>query len=462
MFLRFILALWRSAFPPPCGNPGRENARNVKWLDGLRGIASFLVILTHLARAWDYDLFNSKTHEHLPPRILQLPILRLPWQGRLGVTIFAFLTGYVCALKPLKLSRGGNYMAAYTSITKSAFRRPPRLIFPATIAMAIAWVLAQFGAFKVGNRCDSGWIRYSSVQTKDTLWGEVMHFFHEFFSVWSNGQMDYDDHQWALRPLLRVSMAVYVTLCATMYVKFHYRILIYTGMILFFHQNPAPDSEQLETFGQQAFYGMLLCDLANHQPSQSFISSFRWTRRLFCFFVIFTGLFVASFPAHKPEWCGWSNYLLHVSQYIFPPNVSLPKRWSALGVDMVILGIFISPGIKNVLSNRFFLYFGRNSFAVYLTHGTLLRTVLTWMLHGSITGEPWVVTKNEKGEFVNPPFFPAGSRLRFTICIPIWIGLVYIVAHLWTNHVDTFCARLTQKIENRFFESEDEKSQLPK
>lgn len=168
---------------------------------------------------------------------MQEPILRIAWQGRIGVTIFGFLTGYVCALKPLKLRRAGNTSAAFTTVAKSAFRRPPRLVFPATVAMIISWIVAQFGGFTVANRSDCGWCRNAAVDLTDSLYSETVRLFMSFLSTWTNGYMPYDDHQWAMLPLLQSSMVVYVLLCATMFCKYRYRFLICVGMILYYHQN---------------------------------------------------------------------------------------------------------------------------------------------------------------------------------------------------------------------------------
>ncbi|KAI1940451.1 hypothetical protein LOZ66_002045 [Ophidiomyces ophidiicola] len=438
----------KSGSPNNAPSSSNDGARNVKWLDGLRGIASFLVLLTHLARAFDYNLFNARDAENGPVRLLQQPILRIPWQGRIGVTIFAFLTGYVCALKPLKLSRAGHHQAAFSSIAKSAFRRPPRLMFPATIAMVIAWVVAQLGAFTVGTRCDSGWLRFSSVGVDPSLFHESKRLFWVFLSTWTNGHMDYDDHQWALLPLLLGAMMVYITLFATMYMQYRYRMIVYAALYLYFWQHPAPDTE---TFGQQFFFGMFLCDLSYHQTAQALIADYRWPRRIICSILAATGLFVASYPAHNAEWCGWSNFLLQVSKHIFPADVNLGKRYTALGVNLIILAIYLSPSAKSFLSKRLLLWFGHCSFAVYLTHGTLLRTVLVWMIYG-VSGQPWEEWTNDNGEIEHSPYLPRGSTLTFAISLPMWFVLVYIVAHYWTVYVDSFCARLTQRIENHVFE----------
>ncbi|KAL4965435.1 uncharacterized protein BDV14DRAFT_199841 [Aspergillus stella-maris] len=128
---------------------------------GLRGVASFLIVHTHLARIWDMDLFSPRDTEDAAPRFLQLPIFRIPWQGCLGVTIFAFMTGHVCALRPVKLSRNGNMLGAFTAVGKSAFRRPPRLILPATLALIISWAMAQRGALIAVKHSDCWWCRYA-------------------------------------------------------------------------------------------------------------------------------------------------------------------------------------------------------------------------------------------------------------------------------------------------------------
>lgn len=218
---------------------------------GLRGVASFLVILTHIARAWDRELFYTSDwipEENRPsdtPRLLQIPIFRIPWQGRIGVPIFAFLTGFVCSLKPLKLARQGNHSGAFQAVAKSAFRRPPRLMLPATIALLCAWTVAQFGGFTVATRVDSDWVRYASPKLEPTFAGEFWRLFRAFRTTWTTGYMDYDDHQWAMLPLLKGAFIVFITLFASLQMKLRYRLIIYATMYGYFHQHRAVDSGEL-------------------------------------------------------------------------------------------------------------------------------------------------------------------------------------------------------------------------
>ncbi|KAF2460077.1 acyltransferase [Lineolata rhizophorae] len=433
-----------------------NDPKNVKWVEGLRGIASFLVIMTHLTRAWDPSLFSPADSPDARPRLLQLPVLRIPWQGRVGVTIFAFLTGFVCAIKPLRLARSRAYHEAFSSVGKSAFRRPPRLVLPAGIAMCVAWGLAQLGAFTVARRADSAWIREASPFTEASLWGEVRRLWRVFLATWTNGHMDYDDHQWALLPLLKGSMMVYVVLAGTIYVKFRFRVVVYLAMLYYWHQNNHPETE---TFGQQLFFGMLLSDAAQSPTFQAFLAAHKWPRKIISPLLVAAGLYFASYPNANPEWRPWSNGLLSLSRAVFPPNVNVPKRYTALGVDLVILGLFLSPTAKEHLASAPFLYLGRHSFAVYLIHGTLLRTVLVWMLYG-VSGQPWELTTDDAGTEVPVAYLPRVGSLAMAACVLLWLGVVYACAHAWTTYVDAWCARVTQRLEAWTFE-EDEKRPLP-
>jgi len=201
---------------------------------------------------------------------------------------------------------------------------------------------------------------------------------------------------------------------------------------------------------------MFLADMSNHPPIQSFFMTRRWIGHLLSPILIVIGLFIASYPADKAETVGWSAQL-HKIHGIFPPGSFLPKRYTALGVDTCIVAIFISPALRELLSTRVFLWLGKVSFAVYLTHGTLLRTVLTWMLYGTISTatEP---PKNEKGE---PIWLQRRPWPVMAISIPVWLCLVYTIAYLWTVHVDGWCARLTAKLEQKVFEDTEREKSAP-
>lgn len=111
--------------------------------------------------------------------------------------------------------------------------------------------MAQFGAFIAANRSDCWWCRYAAVDLAPTFWEEFVRLFKTFLEVWTTGYMAYDDHQWALLPLLQASMLIYVLICATMFCKFRFRVAIYLGMYLYFHQNAAKNTGKFNVKPQE-------------------------------------------------------------------------------------------------------------------------------------------------------------------------------------------------------------------
>ncbi|PVH94737.1 hypothetical protein DM02DRAFT_181151 [Periconia macrospinosa] len=436
---------------------GRDSRQNVKWVEGVRGVASFLVVVTHLARAWDYPLFWPADNEDASPRILQLPILRLPFQGRIGVMMFSFLTGYVCAIKPLRQIKSGNTSGALSTLAKSAFRRPPRLIMPATIALVLAWLVTQLDGFSVVRVCDSDWLRNSSPEVQGNLLTEIPRLLWEFRSSWIDGTNAYDPHQWALLPLLRGAFLIYATLFATCYMKFRARIFTVFTLWAWFW---CSSQWKTETFECMFLFGVLLCDIGSEVDFRDYVNSRPKQRRIVQSILIFLGLFVGSYPEGNVHWAAWSRGI-HAFHFLFPSDHDGPKRWSSVAWHLIALGFWLSPTLQTIFSNKLFMWLGRNSFAVYLTHGTLLRVVLVRLVYG-LTPAAYYIENADTEEPIQHWIPRSQNWFVWVVELPIWFGLLYIVAHLWTTYVDSWCAKATRTLEEAMFvKEEDEKTPRP-
>lgn len=101
----------------------------------------------------------TRTSSFDVPFPFALPIFRIILHGGfLAVAIFFVLSGYVCSMKPLKLSLAGKPEEARRNIASSAFRRVVRLIIPPTLATTISWILANTGAYNMALSLENSWL----------------------------------------------------------------------------------------------------------------------------------------------------------------------------------------------------------------------------------------------------------------------------------------------------------------
>lgn len=214
------------------------------------------------------------------------------------------------------------------------------------------------------------------------------------------------------------------------------------------------------TFATQFFYGLLLSDLAQHTPANEWIAARSWVRNIVPWFLLFTGLIIASYPAGGEELTTWSKMMWDIKEYITPEDPGeIPRYFSAIGFELVALALHLSPIMKDFLASKYLLWLGKNSFAVYLIHGTLLRVVLTMFFYGPIP-PPYDQEFDEAGEPLPGPemhLLPWQFRI---VMLPLWYCIVYYCAHLWTKYVDSYCAKITKKFEDYVFE-ESEKLPVP-
>ncbi|KAL1960909.1 hypothetical protein VTO42DRAFT_5893 [Malbranchea cinnamomea] len=414
--------------------------REDNWVDGLRGVASFIVLTGHLFTSFCKYLHSPALEENGPSVLFQYPFLRLIVGGRGAVAIFFIVTGYVNSLNPIRHLAASNTSVALTNMSRSCFSRAGRLVFPTSIALTITWAATQLGAFRMGKRIDAPWIRDGCFYD-EPFWESVKQLAKNLTVFWKTGHSHYDGVHWSVPWFLAAAFRVYTVLLVMALVSRWSRYFI-TGFLWVFAWITKD-----YLIGLNVTVGMLL--------SQLHIDLGPRTTNLLPLpvpsLMMILGLFLWSFPQDNPEWAPWSRNMTNLMRLIGPEDPDVISRyWVSLGTSVLMLGITFSANAKSILTLPLFNFLGRCSFAVYLLHNLLARSVLVWLLYAPAAwSTPWYDEEGNLIELKRP------SPLTFCIVMPIFYALLYAIAYLWTVYVDSFCVRMVNKLRDLMFKDEE-------
>ncbi|MFZ2835300.1 MAG: acyltransferase family protein, partial [Candidatus Moraniibacteriota bacterium] len=132
--------------------------KKIRYLDGLRGLAAFVVVFHHFILAFYPALFSGPdnvTHMASGKEIfLSGSVLNLFYNGNFAVCVFFVLSGYV-------LSHKFFVFKDNEIITASAVKRYLRLAIPVAFSVFCAYILMKFSLFynqQAAEASGSGWL----------------------------------------------------------------------------------------------------------------------------------------------------------------------------------------------------------------------------------------------------------------------------------------------------------------
>lgn len=199
-------------------------------------------------------------------------------------------------------------------------------------------------------------------------------------------------------------------------------------------------------------FGMLLADhLSLHGPQ----SLSNLLPAPIPFLIVLAGAYLGSFPQNNPSWAPWSAKMHSMLFNIIPTETNHPhslpieqlyqidlrRYWHSIGACLMIFGVASSSHMQKVLSHDFFNFLGRVSLPVYLLHNQLVKTVFTWTIY--LPGTP------DQLDLATGYLRPASST-RFWIATPLFFSMLYVLAWLWTCHIEPFCEKVTKKFLDSF------------
>ena len=398
----------------------------VDHLTGLRGIAAMIVFIYHLAHgpyrsAMDqvYGSAPSSANNHL----LQLPLLRVIYAAEASVALFFVLSGYTLARRPVAAIAAGNAAKASVTLGSLAFRRGMRLFMP-----AIASSFLALCALRVG------WMP-SRALPSDYVPGlgndfrTYLSFLRGILDVWTweinidKGMWWFDAHLWTVPVEFRCSMVLFLLTFATQRCKPSIRILIdmacILGTLVFWRWDVA-----LFVTGKViAEFQSLRVEIFHYHHRLPAI------RRVFALIICAVGLYLASYPAVPPSDSFFYMYLAAVVHQ----DLEGRRLYYAVAGVLILCSIELDPLYRSPFETQLLRYFGRISFSLYLTHGTLIRVI-----GGRILNLFWRTIGLEGWRF----------HAAFIVGSLIFLLLAVVVADVFYRLVESPCIQFSKLIES--------------
>lgn len=474
-------------------------------LDGLRGLSCLAVLHLH----WTFAITDSNDGASASANtdyFFHRPFVYLSWAGTSHVDVFFVMSGYVLSMKYLRNIHKG--IPSHNIIASAVFRRAIRIFLPPIVMLFCYLIGIQLGMFSKSRAffLDNSETKQYQIRMMETPPPEYSSFFEQLYDVvgacarlvdptattihFDNNA--YDSHLWTMPTEYYSSIALYSVLTATGRLRTTYRLVLHTALVIWCLLNA---HTALSLF----FVGMTIAEIdllgksraaqdeslpqisISHPktaaPKQSPLSPYLSPLNILCVTSTIIGLYFLSIPLLWSESTpGYAT--IHRYMPFYMDNGEKADLIRALGALLTVWPITWccavykhNPVINMLLGNPVAAYLGKVSFALYLTHGFVIRSVGYAVLptvydfvisdpqrRKALSAEPFL---NDDG--VSMSYIPASERMNAWEIGKVWLlGYAVILpvslwlADLFWRFVDVKCVLLGQWTERKMVKAEQE------
>ncbi len=332
----------------------------IKWVDGLRGMASLCIVLHHFILGYYPAAYEGATAmKHLPGTIeadfSQSPLAFFVL-GDFWVSVFCLVSGFVIASQVFAMKDGKQF-------SKSVIKRYPRLMIPVFALSAIVYVMLHMGLFHnvvASHMTGSAWL--GQFYQYETNLREL--FFSSFIDTWIVGmETMYSNAFWMMAELFTGSFMAYIL--AAMGKHANKRILyVYIGIALAY----LSVNSRLTNFA----FGVLLAYVALNYGEK-----IRQKKGLaITLGVIFLAIaFIFGAYPHVYEPTNAYRFL-----NCLPDRLNPTYFYHMLAAVFLMMGIYLCKPVEWLFSTRPFCFLGKISYATYVVHIPVLFSLTAWLL----------------------------------------------------------------------------------
>jgi peptidoglycan/LPS O-acetylase OafA/YrhL len=358
----------------------QQKLHPTSYLDGLRGVASFIVFIGHYTEeniGWftePYGLYEDGA----PSSPLQLPWIRVLYSARPMVHIFFIISGYVLAYKPLKQIHSQQFSALVGTLSSSVFRRALRLFLPSIVTLFIM-ALAVHSGLSDDRNADQ-YFQFSS---------QIQHWLYTCWDLlsasWEINDLSYPQPMynpalWTIPVEFAQSLLLFTVLIGLSRCVSHIRLLLLAGIMAFCFYGG--QLYTVEFLGGMFIAEMtLLHDATLFTPTSSptILPKFVLEEELkkakcgptikqkllqaFWIANLLGGLFIASWTNNHPDEV-WGIAFLNAHT---PEPYEGQKVWFCFGAFQIVVACTQVDFLKRIFTTQVTQYLGNISYALYLT-----------------------------------------------------------------------------------------------
>jgi peptidoglycan/LPS O-acetylase OafA/YrhL len=413
------------------------------YLDGLRGVASFLVFMGHYTEenmGWytePYGLYEDGA----PSSPLQLPFIRVIYSGRPMVHIFFIISGYVLSYKPLKQIHSQQYSALATTLSSAVFRRAVRLFLPSIIMLFVMAIAVQLG-ISDERYAPSLPLLSQAVHWWTTCWSLLC----SSWAIGGESQPAYNPALWTIPIEFTQSLLLFVVILGLSRCLRNVRLVLLACIMVFcFRSGQLYTVEFLGGFLIAEFTLIQDSSLFTPSSSPSSLPSFSFDgttqkerpmaksviAQMFWIANIICGLFIASWTNNHVGGVWGIKFLNAHTPYPY----SGQKAWFCLGAFQIVAACTQLSYLQSMFTTRVAQYLGNISYALYLTHNLCLTTLEPRMAQA--------ITQL----FGNETFW--GRHLTWLLGLVLYMPVIICVADFFWRAVDIPSVKLARWLETK-------------
>ncbi len=329
-------------------------------IDGVRGVASMLVLFSHLIAAF-YPILHplpqvmpmtieKLAHQSLLSRLIISTPITLFYNGFFAVMVFLIISGYV-------ISNSCAINKDEKHISSSVFRRYFRLTIPIMVACLFSYFLLKLDLFSSAQAAylsKSPWFSRWHIACDADLFKMLKFvFYDEYFGNPSACLNCYNGPLWIMNFLLIGSFGVYAFYAIFGNANRSFRIFLYIVLIIIFHKSLC----------LAIVLGMILFEMDVNNIAQN--------NNKFILIVIFlAGIYLSSFTRYDLHL--YSSLNIDFIKNLFDNPIKVIFFYNILGAFLLFFAILRSSFLKKLFSGRVFLYLAKLSFSIYLLHYALI------------------------------------------------------------------------------------------